>query len=189
MANGLANAIPAEVAASPVATSGHIIREPTTAAERFASLEMTFQPQIAAILAELRTAGYNPIIASAWRSIPTQLQLFAAGKSKVKFSFHNNTEPDGTAAALAADIVDRKLLWEFSEANAAFFKALGAAAYARGCHWGGSVRSGFSQQPPWRTYGLSWDPSHVQARANAELARLRLVNLQRFAVAAAVRPG
>lgn len=122
--------------------------------------------QLGAILAELREQGWRPVLAYSWRGLRTQAALRAAGNTKVNFSLHNVVSSDGRPAALAADLSDARYSWSRPDQAAAFFRALGASARARGLEWGGSWSRSNSV---WASYGLGWDPGHIQAPGYRDL--------------------
>ncbi len=126
--------------------------------QKLASLHPDFRPRVEAVIAALKEQGYQPHIVYGWRSVTVQAQLVAEGKSKVQFSFHNAQKPDGTPAAWAADLIDRR--WGWRPEAKPFWDALGTAAHAQGLVWGGD----------WKTFK---DWAHIQGRQNAELAAVR----------------
>ena len=93
-----------------------------------------FRKPLIAVIKRLEAIGWQPIIASGWRTRSEQEKLKLSGRSRVSFSFHNATRPDGRAAALAADIVDRRHGWGglASRLDFKFWIELGAAARAAG---------------------------------------------------------
>lgn len=119
-------------------------------------LHPTLRRKVLAILSDLRGHGENPKLACAWRSPEDQLALYRAGRSKVRFSFHNATKLDGTPCGLAADIVDAAKGWY---ATKRFWTLLGRSAKAHGLTWGGD----------WDFY----DPAHVQLLPNSKLTAVK----------------
>ena len=123
----------------------------------------SMKPEMAAkvrlVLDKLAQRGFQPKIFYGWRSVAVQAQLFAEGKSKVRFSFHNAQLPDGTPFSYAADIIDSRFAWTPQAESAGFWKALGEEAHAQGLVWGGDWKS----FPDW---------AHVQLVANGELSRV-----------------
>ncbi len=89
-----------------------------------------------------------------------QQRLFAEGKSKVKFSFHNSQLPDGTPYSYAADIVDKRWGWDDAAETNGFWTALGSAAKSVGLVWGGD----------WKSFQ---DVAHIQGRPNSDLAAVK----------------
>jgi hypothetical protein len=132
------------------------------------------------LLDRLRTRGFQPRIAFTWRALATQDDLLAQKRSSVSFSFHNAVR-NGQPAALAADLFDARYGWgdnthgsPKSNGALAFFRAVGEEARALGLVWGGS----WTGRPSfWSRYDLGWDPAHVQALPNRELARIRSLAL------------
>jgi len=131
-----------------------------TQEKKLASLDTAFQPKVERILQALRDAGFQPKIFFGWRSVQVQLELVKKGNSKIKFSFHNAQKPDGTPNAFAVDIVDSRWGWEDEAERNGFWAALGQAARAEGCVWGGD----------WTTFK---DVAHVQDKQNSELAMVK----------------
>lgn len=125
-------------------------------------LHPVLRRKVRAIIADLAGHGYRAKVASAWRSAADQLALYRAGRSRVKFSFHNAAYPLGSGkaeapCALAADIVDSRLGWGASKE---FWRLLGRAARAHGLVWGGD----------WATFP---DVAHVQLCPNTDLLRAK----------------
>ena len=132
------------------------------------------------LLDRLRARGFQPRIAFTWRALATQDDLLAQKRSSVSFSFHNAAH-NGQPAALAADLFDARYGWgddtygsPKSNGALAFFRAVGEEARALGLVWGGS----WTGRPSfWSRHDLGWDPAHVQALPNRELARIRSLTL------------
>ena len=123
--------------------------------------EIPQQSQI--VMGLLRGRGFQPTINNAWRSRVKQAQLFAEGKSKARFSFHNAQHPDGTPNAHAADIVDQRYEWDENNPQTfIFFNALGEEAKKVGFYWGGA----------WE------DWAHVQLLPNSEKDRIEMESRQ-----------
>jgi hypothetical protein len=124
---------------------------------KLASMEPGLRAKVRLILSTLVQSGFQPKVFYGWRSVAVQERLFAEGRSKVRFSFHNAQKPDGTPHAYAADIVDKRWGWNDDAEKHGFWKALGKAANASGLVWGGD----------WNSFP---DVAHVQSRQNSELA-------------------
>jgi hypothetical protein len=132
--------------------------------QRLATLHPTFAAKVRKVLEGLRAANYQPLIASAYRSPEDQLKLYKLGRSTVRFSFHCAQEK-GQPAALAADIVDKRLLWTVPQAHP-FWRILGRLAKAQGLVWGGD----------WKSFP---DLAHLQALPNEKLAAVRTATQKR----------
>ena len=118
-----------------------------TEQQHLARLDPRIRAKVAAVLTDLRGHGLDPVIAQSWRSVAEQQRLKAMGRSTVSWSFHNHTR-GGKPAALAADIVDRRLGWGAPET---FWQLLGRSARAHGLTWGGD----------WKRFR---DVAHVEIR-------------------------
>ena len=138
-------------------------------AVRLQEIYHTVRPKFAAVLKDLEGHGLRPRIQEAWRSPADQLKAFKSGHSKLKYGYHNVTWPDGSPAALAADILDddhplnpptKFLLMLCASANAhglgtgitwglpkTLKFAIGAAIVSK--TWDANVKTG-------------WDPTHVE---------------------------
>ena len=139
-----------------------------------ASLEVLhpeLRPRVDAVIAELEAQGWDVRISSAWRSAQRQDALFAIGQlgerlgmspwSRVRGgqSCHNQVLADGTPASAAVDLAPAGV--EVLDERVAFYRALGAAAEARGLRWGGR----FSRSNPvWARHDIGWDPAHIELR-------------------------
>lgn len=128
--------------------------------KKLLSMNPLLRPRVRAVLSSLAQAGFQPKIFFGWRSVAVQLQLYNAGNSKVRFSFHNGQKPDGTPNSYAADIIDARYAWSSQAESSGFWKALGVEAKKQGLYWGGD----------WSSFR---DWAHVQLVANSELARVK----------------
>jgi hypothetical protein len=143
-----------------------------------------------ALKADLERQGWQPVIASAWRDPRTQKNLYETGASTVAFSFHQALDAEGRPAALAVDIIDRRYGWEPKDAAkqeraAAFFRALGLGAKARGLSWGGD----WKQTNVWAKWGMGWDPGHIQLYPNSALGKVKQFTLDVMGKAGALVRG
>ncbi len=125
--------------------------------KKLASLDGEMREKVKAVLRTLEHQGFKPRIVYAWRSVAVQQELVAKGHSRVRFSFHNAQQPDGTPNAYAADIIDRRWAWGPEAQANGFWEALGGAAKQEGLFWGGD----------WRKFK---DLAHVQLHPNTQLA-------------------
>jgi peptidoglycan L-alanyl-D-glutamate endopeptidase CwlK len=128
--------------------------------KKLASLNAALRRKVENILKALTAGGFQPKIFYGWRSVQVQLELYKAGKSTVKFSFHNAQTPNGIPNSYAADIVDRRWGWDDAAEKNGFWKALGNAAKAERLVWGGT----------WKSFR---DVAHVQNKQNSELAAVK----------------
>ena len=128
-------------------------------AKKLQSLESGFAAKVSKVIDALAAAGFQPHIIYGWRSVAVQQHLVASGRSKVRFSFHNAQTPQGVPSAWAADIVDKRWLWNEPDCMK-FFNALGEAANSEGLVWGGDW-AGFR------------DWAHIQGRQNNELSAVK----------------
>lgn len=127
--------------------------------KKLRSLAHTFAPKVKSVITALSARGFQPHIIYGWRSVAVQQKLVAEGRSKVRFSFHNAQTLTGIPNAWAADIVDKRWLW--NEPNCmTFFKALGEEAKKGGLVWGGD----------WADFR---DWAHIQGRQNSELSLVK----------------
>lgn len=137
------------------------------------------RPKVAAVLRDLESHNDQPVIdGRVWRSPAQQLQLYRAGHSKVKYSYHNCTAKNGQPDALAADITDSRWGWD---STISFWLRLAASAQAHqmdsGIYWGLKahqrevIRQAISKRN-WNPGNISrgWDPAHIQVRGISLLA-------------------
>lgn len=75
-------------------------------ADRLGELFPSFGARVQGVIEDLEGVGLRPRIQDGYRSPQDQLAAFNAGRSKLKFGFHNITAPDGTPEALAVDLLD-----------------------------------------------------------------------------------
>ena len=151
-------AAPPSPATTPKEWEGDPARWPPE--KKMSSMKPEMAVKVRQVLAALTAKGFQPKVFYGWRSVTVQAKLYAEGKSKVKFSFHNAQLPDGTPNAYAADIIDARYAWTAEAESSGFWKALGAAAKAQGLVWGGD----------WVSFR---DWAHVQLVANGELANVK----------------
>lgn len=138
---------------------------------RHEDLHPDFRARIERVEERLRNQGYEVAVASAWRSDERQDAIWlvsqlleAMGSSPGTHvrggeSCHNQ-ELDGAPASAAIDLRPGRVL--DLDARAEFYWALGRAAEAEGLRWGGRWSR---SNPAWATYGLGWDPGHVEDQA------------------------
>jgi len=127
--------------------------------KKLQSMKPEMAAKVRVLLDKLTARGFQPKIVYGWRSVAVQAQLFADGKSKVRFSFHNAQLLDGTPFSYAADIIDKRYAWAPLAESSGYWKALGEEAHGQGLVWGGD----------WQSFR---DWAHVQLVANGELARV-----------------
>ncbi|HXV23783.1 MAG TPA: M15 family metallopeptidase [Alphaproteobacteria bacterium] len=128
--------------------------------KKLRSMHPHFRQKVEVVMRALKKQGWQPTIHNAWRSLARQAKLKAGGFSDVSFGYHNVQLPDGAPYAYAADIVDRRYLWNDSKKETLmFFNALGAEAKRQGLYWGGD-------------FG---DWAHVQFLPNGQLQRIRKI--------------
>lgn len=126
-----------------------------------ASLDPGFRACLEALLGELRTRGWRPVLRATWRDDARQRLYYQLGGSQRKTgSLHQGQGPEGQPAALAADVGELWPLFHFSR-HAAFYLDLRELASAQGLESGGSWSR---TDPRWARYDLGWDPAHVQAK-------------------------
>ena len=128
--------------------------------KKLRSMNPMLATKVRALLTALTQRQFQPKVFYGWRSVEVQARLFAMGRSKVKFSFHNAQQPNGTPNAYAADIIDGRYAWTPQAESSGFWKALGEEAHIRGLVWGGD----------WASFR---DWAHVQLVQNAELSRIK----------------
>ncbi|MCB1934725.1 MAG: M15 family metallopeptidase [Nitrosomonas sp.] len=138
--------------------SGDSSKWPQT--KKLQSLNPAFRIKVQNVLDALAQRGFQPKIFFGWRSVAVQQELFAKGRTKVRFSFHNAQKPDGTPNAYAADIIDKRWGWNQEAKDNGFWSALGEAAKKQGLVWGGD----------WTSFK---DVAHIQGRQNSELANTK----------------
>ncbi|SET62833.1 peptidoglycan L-alanyl-D-glutamate endopeptidase CwlK [Nitrosomonas marina] len=128
--------------------------------KKLQSLNPVFRVKVQNVLDALTQRGFQPKIFFGWRSVSVQQELFNKGRSKVRFSFHNAQNTDGTPNAYAADIIDKRWGWEKKAEDNGFWSALGEEAKKQGLVWGGD----------WTSFK---DVAHIQGRQNSELAKTK----------------
>jgi len=141
--------------------------------DRLRQCHPAFRAALKRVLHTLEQDGYRPRIQDAYRSPALQATAYAAGRSHVRWSFHNATTADGKPEALAADVLD-------DDAPLApgrrYLLALAIAADRYGLETG--ITWGFEAWPLLRraideaiaarhadaVVKVGWDPCHVQVR-------------------------
>jgi peptidoglycan L-alanyl-D-glutamate endopeptidase CwlK len=121
--------------------------------KKLQSMKPDLAAKVRVVLDRLTQRGFQPKVFYGWRSVLVQAQLFADGKSKVRFSFHNAQLPDGNPHSYAADIIDSRFAWNKEAETSGFWKALGEEAHAQGLVWAATGRA----FPTWRM--CSWWPT------------------------------
>lgn len=132
-------------------------------------LHPSIRGRMEAVLREMESFGYRPRIQEAWRSVKDQLAAYNAGKSKVKYGFHNTTARDGTKEALAADVWDDNR--PFNTKTDFMLHLLAAAEkneLTTGIRWSLSenriklIEDAIEKQDWKRPVWVGWDPLHVE---------------------------
>jgi hypothetical protein len=113
-----------------------------------------FRRRVLWVLRDLQGKGWEPVVASAWRSEEEQLNLFRMKRSKLKYGFHNVTSKQGRPESLAADIVDRRWYWNMPILKIMKYrKDIMSSCKAHGLLSGGA----------WLSFGVYGDFAHVEA--------------------------
>jgi hypothetical protein len=132
---------------------------------------LPMRPKIEAILTDLESHDWQPQIdALVWRSPAEQLAKYRAGYSRLKWGLHNASNRDGSAASLAADIVDTRHLWQ---PPLVYWFHLARSARAHGLDtgilWGLTTKERAvvnhalqSRNDSPGRIRIGWDPAHVQ---------------------------
>jgi peptidoglycan L-alanyl-D-glutamate endopeptidase CwlK len=128
--------------------------------KKLLSMNTLLRPKVEALLAALKERGFQPKVFFGWRSVAKQLELYQQGNSKVKFSFHNAQNQNGTPNSYAADIIDSRYGWGPQAKTSGFWDALGEEAKKQSLYWGGD----------WASFR---DWAHVQLVANSMLASVK----------------
>lgn len=139
-----------------------------------------FAVRVVRLIADLEREGFRPRIQQAFRTPKGQAAVLASGNSKVKWSFHMATTPEGKPDALAVDILDDdypvpvkdQRLWPVSFRQYLLWLAALAAGYEleTGLAWGldaverRALALAMSTDPLSYTKGIGWDPTHVEPR-------------------------
>lgn len=106
--------------------------------EHIQRIDPRIREKAKAVLRDLAGHGWQPVIASSWRSIEEQKEKVKDGYSNIYFSYHCHTL-NGKKAALAFDVIDRRWGWGISQDHL-FWKHLGSSLKAHGMEWGGDWR-------------------------------------------------
>lgn len=139
--------------------------------DRLHECHPVFRAQLKRVLHDLEADGYRPRIQDAYRSPERQAEAYAAGRTHVRWGFHNATSADGHPEALAADVLD-------DDAPLApgrrYLLALAMAAdrygLQTGITWGlaprlrVAVETAVAQRQVDAEVKIGWDPCHVEVR-------------------------
>jgi hypothetical protein len=143
-------------------------------AVNLAKMSPVMRPKIRAVLTDMESNGYKPLIDNAvFRSPAEQMKLYKAGYSKVTFSYHCATTKNGKADSLAADIIDQRFGW-LGVAPRSYWFLLARSGWVHnlysGSHFGltKAQRKAFDLALDLRDMGysgpLGWDRSHLEPR-------------------------
>jgi hypothetical protein len=120
------------------------------------TLHPYFRDRVLRVTMDLNSLGYDIILRNGYRPISNQLKEFKNKKSKVKFGFHNVTNPITKGPeSMAVHIYDRKL-GEKPPKGHSFGSYLQISSERHG------LRTGNTWKDP-------WDPAHVQLYRNDQL--------------------
>lgn len=137
--------------------------------QRLNELHPVFSRRISTIIGELEADGYRPRIQDAWRSPEAQLAAFNAGKSELKFGFHNVTGPAGQKESLAVDLLDDD--FPLNSRSEYLLRLAGVAVRhvcQTGVKWGlpSHLRQAIDDAINSRDWNarlkIGWDPTHVE---------------------------
>lgn len=137
--------------------------------QRLSECFPAFAEKLKAVIADMEAEGFRPRIQDAHRTIEDQLIAYKAGRSKVKFSFHNITGKTGKPEALAVDMLDDNN--PLDPPRRYLFK-LAAVAQAHGLQTGiffdlpANLRRGLAEaikdQDLDPSVKIGFDPTHVE---------------------------
>lgn len=133
-------------------------------------IDVSIRTKVAEVLVELESLGERPLIHhEIWRTPDEQVAIYHRGDSQVTWSYHCATDPDGSPASLAADIVDAE---RDERAAHRFWMKLGHCALKRDMEWGGLWGLPDEQRQQIRNLvgscqwdaviELGWDKPHIQ---------------------------
>lgn len=136
---------------------------------RLAELYPTVGARIERVISILEAAGIRPRIQDAWRSPADQLKAYLAGRSKVRYGFHNCTSIAGQPQSLAVDMLDD---YAPLSPRKSFLLQLAAAAeqagLVTGIRWGlppvmvVAVTKAIKAEDWFADVKVGWDPTHIQ---------------------------
>jgi len=135
-----------------------------------------FKQKTERIIERLKARGFQPTIVTAYRSPTSQAIKVKLGRSRASFGYHNFVDANGNPASQAADIADKRYMWnEDADGTytngAAFFAALGEEiAREGGLTWGGNWTS---KVTVWTDHGIGWDPAHFEMRGSPGISRVQ----------------
>lgn len=137
--------------------------------ERLSECHAGFAAPVAKLIEQLEGHGFRPRIQDAWRSPATQQALFVAGKSKLRWGFHNATGANGEKEALAIDLLDDDQPLEPSTRYVLVLAALAGDLKLRtGALWGlptdlrGATKAAIAERRFDAAVKVGWDPCHVE---------------------------
>jgi hypothetical protein len=142
--------------------------------KRLAKIHKPLQPKFRAVLTDLEAHGYKPQIdAAVWRSKAEQAALVAKGNSKVYFSYHNASTPQGKPDSLAADITDARWGWKSNASTRGYWLRLANSGRVHGLHSGAyfglstanktKLKSSLIARNFLYSGPIGWDPAHLEA--------------------------
>jgi hypothetical protein len=156
------------------AAEGLEARRVSQNASCIAKMSPVMRPKIRAVLTDMESAGFKPIIDLAvYRTPAEQLKLYRAGHSKVTYSYHNATSKSGKPDSLAADIVDQRFGWT-GKAPRLYWFLLARSGLVHDLYSGSHFGLSTSQRTKFRAalvlrdlaYSgpIGWDPAHLEPR-------------------------
>ena len=133
-----------------------------------ADLDPGFRSTVVRLIDALGNQGFHPVPGCTFRSADAQDLIYRVGnatQARGGQSCHN-WMVDGKPASLAVDLWEGGLsagIFLGLESSLAeqvpFLHALGKAAAAAGLPWGGNWKG---HPSAWTSWGLGWDPAHVE---------------------------
>jgi LysM domain len=139
--------------------------------QRLTEMDPSMRVPVRGVLTRLEKHGFRPRIQAAWRSKADQLAAYNAGRSQVKFGFHNISGP-GPAhpkQSLACDVLDDD---NPLNPGTTYLLRLAIAAHAEHLHtgilWGlkpalaAGVSAAIASLDTGRDVQVGWDPTHLE---------------------------
>lgn len=121
--------------------------------KRLKELDPFFALKIEQILMSLESFGWQPFIASAYRTSQEQQKKVQAKRSRILKSKHCAMATDGRPAAQAVDIVDSRWAWSMPEEEPEqfndFLRDIEYVADENDLGWGGNWKKAFPPYGDW----------------------------------------
>jgi hypothetical protein len=160
---------PDHISAAPINVPFVEVQRRSSNECRLSQCDASFAAKVRATIRDLESGGFQPWITESWRSYEEQAHVFAVGRSKVKFGFHNIVGIDRQPRAFAVDLINAPASRaSMQEYELSLWSIAKRYHLTTGLFWGLNgeqrlaVRRAIDAPRTRRTLEIGWDPCHLE---------------------------